>query len=277
MPIDDGMWENLQQAKILGQKGFPFYKSMSLLMPNKLTAKHTYHASNGLVGATLLHGSKDAGKTPDMTIPNAGEGRSEMIFESGGRIGLDPGNSTMSMDSNWEWDVADGLFNMDLSREFGLIPGPSVQGVYKTQNFGLGWAPEYVSHKQFSDVEQETLWCRQIQGPSSGMSSQVLSSAAPPGSGSPPKLTDQDTFGRAPPVTPQKKAMLGISKAEHAAATLEFIQLNKMWINMDQLSILCDYPAVRMYLSLISPELRKTWLLKQLWDLGGGMLPSEAI
>ncbi|KAF8591379.1 hypothetical protein K439DRAFT_1611370 [Ramaria rubella] len=113
----------------------------------------------------------------------------------------------------------------------------------------------------------------QVQGPSSGVSSQARSSAAPSGSGSPPKLTDQDMFRRAPPVTPQKKAMLGISKAEHAAATSEFMQLNKMWLNMDQLSMLCDYfltsdAAVRMYLSLISPELRKTWLLKWLWDLG---------
>ncbi|KAF8573148.1 hypothetical protein K439DRAFT_1611027 [Ramaria rubella] len=114
----------------------------------------------------------------------------------------------------------------------------------------------------------------QVHGLSSGMSSQAPPSSAPPGSGSPPKPTDQDTFRRAPPVTPQKKATLGILKAKRAAATLEFMQLNEMWLNMDQLSMLCDYflmsdTAIHMYLSLISPELRKTWLLKWLPDLGG--------
>ncbi|KAF8573160.1 hypothetical protein K439DRAFT_1625263 [Ramaria rubella] len=293
MSVDDSVWAEFTahhtRANILGQKGFPFYESMSLLMPNKVTAKHVYRASNGSVGATPLRGSKDAGKVPDMTIPNAGEGRSEMIFDSGSGMGLDPRNSAMSMDLNWEWDVADGLFNIDLSREFGLSVQESVPPLFppsgprstKRKTSALDGLPSGVvlmdcAHEDLQElcntIHMATVM--QIQGPSSGMSSQALSSAAPPGSGSPPKLTDQDVFGRAPPVTPQKKAALGPSKAERAAATSEFMQLNETWLNMDQLSILCNYflssdAAIHMYLSLISPELRKTWLLKQLQDLDG--------
>ncbi|KAF8591616.1 hypothetical protein K439DRAFT_1610919 [Ramaria rubella] len=313
MPADDGVWaeftEHHVRAKILGQKEFLLYESMSLLMPNKVTAKHAYHASNGF---------KDAGKAPDMTIPNAGEGRSGMVFNSGSGMGLDPGNSMMSMDPNWQWDMADSLFHMDLSREFGLNPGPSVAmpwlgslGLMTTSDYSISilnssstpMTPAQSQNNVTGSTKHKTstldglpsgvvlmdhvhkdlqelcnMICAatvmQVQGPSSGMSSQALFSAAPPGSGSPSKLTDQDVFRRAPPVTPQKKAMLGISKAECAAAASEFMQLNETWLNMDQLSMLCNYflmsdAAIHMYLSLISPELRKTWLLKWLWDLGG--------
>ncbi|KAF8585420.1 hypothetical protein K439DRAFT_1615964 [Ramaria rubella] len=74
------------------------------------------------------------------------------------------------------------------------------------------------------------------------------------------------------PMSPQKDASKKQSRVERAAATSEFMQLHETYLNVkDQMALMDMFQgsdsAVRMYPSILSPDLRRAWVLKRLGEL----------
>ncbi|KAF8582442.1 hypothetical protein K439DRAFT_1618258 [Ramaria rubella] len=74
------------------------------------------------------------------------------------------------------------------------------------------------------------------------------------------------------PMSLQKDTSKKQSRAECAAAASEFMQLHETYLNVeDQMALMDMFQgsdlAVRMYLSILSPDLRRAWVLKWLGEL----------
>ncbi|KAF8588841.1 hypothetical protein K439DRAFT_1613191 [Ramaria rubella] len=243
----------------------PMSSAMAHLMPS---AKFSFQGSDGLlpgwngdqtVAAGLSSSAQEPSQMGSLSFLLGSGGMQQGWDWSRGLLSPDDGSLPMSSSSSLKTPSSQKPSAPSAKRKSSALKAfPSGMQSAKSETSSKKWhggGGTALMNRAHDNFMMLCSTMNQVAVSLAGNGPNALHASMPPSSPTIVKVSPSS----GPPISPQKKAVKKRSRAEHAAATLEFMQLNEGYLMFEQQTTLMDYflssdGAVKMYLSIISPE-----------------------